>query len=136
SSAMTGMAASFSGSATKASSSSAGARRTPTLPSWRASASDSPCQRPRLTITLPAGGSGSPSWIWRHASSVSARFLMICIESLLEGLHAHPSIAVDEAFIGRGPLLEVDLQHGVDGIDDLLAREGRSDDLADRGVIA
>src|SRR5690606_13019100 len=133
---MTGIAASASRSATSASSSSAGAKRTPTWPSCCASWACSVCQRDKLTITLPAGGIASSSATCRHVSSTSCRCLMSCIERVLERLHPRSAIAIDETLLRRGALLEVRLEDGIDRVDDLLAREGRADDLADRGVVA
>src|SRR5690606_20654801 len=60
----------------------------------------------------------------------------VAIDSLLEGPEPGPADVVEERLVGRLAVVDVGRQHGRDRVDDLLARERRPEDLAERGVVA
>src|SRR5687767_8295218 len=117
--------------------SSVGSTCTATRVPWAASASASLRKRASETTTSRPWGSASSSFTNTHGSSVTtARFLSSGICGLLEGLHAHTAIAIEEALVFRTADGQVLLHHALDGAGHLLGGNGGPDDLAERGVVA
>src|SRR4051794_38103757 len=107
-------------------------RRTPSLVLRPAKLSRSACQRSKLMMAGMSPGTGSPSGTLVQLSSAGRPSSISGINFLLEGVVADAADGVEEAF-AIGAVGEVDLDHGVDGIDRFLFRDRRADDVADGG---
>src|SRR3954453_1583511 len=107
-------------------------RRTPSLVLRPAKLSRSACQRSKLMMAGVSPGTGSPSDTLVPLSSGGRPSSISGIDLLLEGAGADAADGVEEAF-AIGTVGEVDLDHGVDGIDSFFFRDRRADDVADGG---
>src|SRR5690606_19096899 len=90
-------------------------------------------KRSKLTITAPSDGSAASSATGCQESSDTRPFLSSCIETLLEGGEADPAHRVEETLLAVAGV-EIGAHDVVDRADDVLGRDGRADDGADRGV--
>src|SRR3954468_17345640 len=92
-------------------------------------------QRSSVTTTgLPSGRAWSSATV-SHSFGCRAPCLKIAIELLLERIEADAAVGFEEPLIRIGPLLQIDVHDGLDGIRDLVDRESRPHDLADRRVV-
>src|SRR5688572_4571274 len=96
--------------------------------------SRSASQRRSGTSTGPSSGMSSPSASRRHGSDrVRPSLSMSGIEGLLEWIGTDAAVGVEEALLRPAPEAQIGGDDGFDGPDDALAREGRADDLSERG---
>src|SRR3989338_1289667 len=113
--------------------------RTPTRRLFEASrASPSASKRASDRITSPVSGIASSSATETKVLSAQrapplTSSISLGIDSLLEGLEAEAPIGVEEA-LAVGPDGEIGADQLVNGGGDLVGRQGRTQDLADRGV--
>src|SRR5262249_5076363 len=87
----------------------------------------------RLTRTGPSAGTAWSSVSLVQTSSTAPLSLKSGIDALLERLKADAPVGVDEP-LALGAVLEVGRDQGVDGFHDLVGRDGRTEDGAERGV--
>src|SRR5581483_8948134 len=92
-------------------------------------------KRSSVTTTGLPSGRASPSATVSHSFGCRAPCLRIAIELLLERIETDAAVGFQEPLIGIGPLLQIDVHDGLDGIRDLVDRESRSHDLADRRIV-
>src|SRR5689334_6285578 len=83
-----------------------------------------------------AGSSASSATKIQLSSLTSCCCLMSGIHGLLERLHAYATVTIEESLVLRAAQLQVLLHDALHGIHDLLGRQRRSHDLAERRVVA
>src|SRR6202789_584192 len=83
---------------------------------------------------VPLAGSGASSAAVTNVSSASRPSLMSDIDALLERGDADAAHGVEETFVSFARI-EIDADHVLHLVDDLVDREGGAEDLADAGIL-